>query len=319
MKALYACDLHGRTNLYEEMLTMAVSNDIGVVILGGDLFPTLIPNPLALINGRAEFQDDLRGQLRFVQDYLAPVLRSFQSAYPHIRIIYTPGNHDWIPAVNSLEDTLPNMMNMHGRIVPVEGVDVFGYACVTDSTFWVKDYARRDRKDDSYVPSKFAIVSDTDRLISSNDGEYALNEKSIEEDLADIPMHNPRHTICVFHCPPHDTGLDTLHNGKPIGSKSIRTFLEREQPMVSLHGHIHEAPYMSGIYHTRIGTTIAANPGHGPGSLHALVFDTADPLRTMTHSVFGRHIERVGLRERMPERRMRKIKAFIMDKVLRGK
>lgn len=318
MKALYTCDLHGRKNLYEEMMAMVVSSGAEIILLGGDLFPTLIPNPLALINGRAEFQDDLKCQFRFLEDYLIPLFRSFQSCRPGIRIMYTPGNHDWIPVVKRFEAMLPEAENIHSRVVTMNGIDVFGYACVTDSTFWVKDYARRDRKGDPYVPSKFAIVSDSDRLVSSPDGNYAMDEKSMEEELADIPVHDPGRTICIFHCPPHDTGLDTLHNGKPIGSRSIRALLEKEQPLLSLHGHIHEAPYMSGMYQTRIGKTIAANPGHGPNSLHALVFDTDDPLSTMTHSVFGQHVAPEGLRENMPERRMRKVKAFFMDRVLKG-
>lgn len=318
MKALYSCDLHGRINLYEQMLAMAVRHDVRAVFIGGDLFPTRIPPPLTLICGGAEFQVDLEGQFRFLEERLAPLLLSFQASHPQIHLVYTPGNHDWIPAVKRFEDIVPSAVNVHGQTLSIDGITVFGYACVTDSTFWVKDYARRDRKDDPHVPSKFAIVSDADRLVQSPHGAYALNERSMEEELEGVFFPDPERTVCVFHCPPHDTGLDTLHDGRSIGSRSIRAFLEIAQPLVSLHGHIHESPYMSGLYQTLIGKTVAVNPGHSPKVLHAIVFDTDDPAETMVHSVFGRHVAHKGPRPRMPDRCMRKIKAFFMDRVLRG-
>ncbi len=318
MKVLFTADLHGRRNLFEDMMEIALKERVDCIILGGDILPTLIPNPLALINGHADFQDDLKGQLRFVEDYLAPVFSSFQSSNPGIKTLYIPGNHGWIPAVESLIKALPHLVCIHGKIVYLDGLAFFGYACVTDSTFWVKDFARRDRKSDSPVPSKFAIVSDTDRLTVSPDGDYATKNPSIAEDLSGISFDNPAKTICVFHCPPYDTGLDTLHNYKPIGSRAIRDFLERTQPMVSLHGHIHESPYMSGVYKAQIGRCLAINPGQAPNRLHAVIFDTHDPGQTMIHTLFGRTMLHKGLYKNRPERFMRKIKAFFMDTVLRG-
>jgi uncharacterized protein len=318
MKVLFTADLHGRRNLIEEMMALALKERVHCIILGGDILPTLIPSPLALINGHGDFQDDLNGQLRFVEDYLAPAFSSFQSSNPGIKTLYIPGNHGWIPAVERLIKALPQLVCIHGKTVDLEGLAFFGYACVTDSTFWVKDYARRDCKNDSHVPSKFAIVSDTDRLRVSPDGEYAAKKPSIEEDLSGVSFDNPARTICVFHCPPYNTGLDTLHNNRSIGSRAIRGFLERTQPMMSLHGHIHESPYMSGVYQTRIGNCLAINPGQAPNRLHAVIFDTHDPAQTMIHTVFGRSMPHEVLRKRRPERFMRKIKAFFMETVLRG-
>ena len=318
MKVFFTADLHGRLNLVEEMLELARKEAVHCIILGGDILPTLIPNPLALINGHADFQDDLKGQLHFVDDYLAPVFASFQSSNPGIKILYIPGNHGWIPAVERLIKALPKLECIHGRTVCLDDHAFFGYACVTDSTFWVKDYARRDLKHDPHVASKFAIVSDTDRLRVSPDGEYAAKNQSIEEDLSGVSFDKPAKTICVFHCPPYNTGLDTLHNNKPIGSRAIRDFIERTQPMMSLHGHIHESPYMSGIYQTRIGNCLAVNPGQAPSRLHAVIFDTQDPADSMIHTLFDRTMSHEDMHKRRPERFMRKIKAFFMDTVLKG-
>lgn len=78
---------------------------------------------------------------------------------------------------------------------------------------------------------------------------------------------------CIFnmHCPPFDSGLDIcpildenlkvksdiagIQEG-PAGSRSVRTAIEKYQPLLGLHGHIHES---RGI--KEIGRTRCMNPG----------------------------------------------------------
>jgi len=42
----------------------------------------------------------------------------------------------------------------------------------------------------------------------------------------------------------------------PVGSTAVRQAIEEYQPLVSLHGHIHESPAAN-----RIGRTLCINPG----------------------------------------------------------
>src|SRR3712207_680799 len=79
----------------------------------------------------------------------------------------------------------------------------------------------------------------------------------------------PEKAIYNFHCPPYGTGLDDApeltkdlrpkHGGRsivPVGSKAVKEAIEKGQPALSLHGHIHEARG-----NTRIGRTLCINPG----------------------------------------------------------
>ena len=72
-----------------------------------------------------------------------------------------------------------------------------------------------------------------------------------------------------FHAPPYGTGLDEApaldenlrptHGGavmKPVGSTAVREAILKYQPVLSVHGHIHES---KGV--TRIGRTLVLNPG----------------------------------------------------------
>jgi uncharacterized protein len=78
-------------------------------------------------------------------------------------------------------------------------------------------------------------------------------------------------TVFNLHCPPYGTTLDVapkltadlqvvMRGGQPllvhVGSSAVRTFVERHQPLLSLHGHIHESRAVE-----KVGLTTCVNPG----------------------------------------------------------
>ena len=100
---------------------------------------------------------------------------------------------------------------------------------------------------------------------------------SIQKDLAkDLFTENPDKTIYVFHSPPNDTNLDQIQTNIHVGSYAIREFIEKHQPFLTLHGHIHETVDVSGQFTDKIGNTICMAPGnHNVGDkLALLVIDT---------------------------------------------
>ncbi len=288
MKLLCTSDLHGRINLYNEAFALAHRLHVGALLIGGDLFPTQLKRPSRLLTGTFDFHATVGAQLEFIEGYLAPALERFHDRSPETRILYVPGNHDWSRAVQYLQELGTEATCIHNTVTTVDDLIFLGYGCVTDSTFWVKDYVRRDREQDTYVPSRYPMVSSVTGVHASPEGEYALGRPSIAQELACLPIGDPRRTVCLFHCPPFDTGLDTLYTGSPIGSRAIRDFLLERQPRLSLHGHIHESPYISGSCQATLDATLALNPGHLPQRLHAMILDTDDPEGTLIHSVFGR-------------------------------
>ncbi len=67
------------------------------------------------------------------------------------------------------------------------------------------------------------------------------------------PLHNrkiPR--IFISHVPPFNTAVDTLHNGRHVGSKALRAIIEHYQPELCITGHIHEAKGTDTINNTPI-------------------------------------------------------------------
>ena len=84
-------------------------------------------------------------------------------------------------------------------------------------------------------------------------------------------VRDPRRSVFMIHVPPYDSGstplpCSTRTCGRPIsagdvlrgpvGSKAVRQIIETYQPVLSVHGHIHEAGGEK-----RIGDTLCINPG----------------------------------------------------------
>jgi Icc-related predicted phosphoesterase len=92
-----------------------------------------------------------------------------------------------------------------------------------------------------------------------------------------------RPAILNVHDPPHGSGLDLAlkltpdlrvvtaggePQREPVGSRAVRETIERVQPVISLHGHIHESRAAA-----TIGRTVCVNPGstYGEGVLQGVL------------------------------------------------
>ena len=73
----------------------------------------------------------------------------------------------------------------------------------------------------------------------------------------------------------------------PLEAGSSGNSSKKNQPYLTLHGHIHEAPSRSGSYWEKIGNTVCINPGQATRDLHAVTFELEDVLNTIDHTIFG--------------------------------
>ncbi|NIO23149.1 MAG: hypothetical protein GTN38_03945 [Candidatus Aenigmarchaeota archaeon] len=173
------------------------------------------------------------GQKFFLESYLVPRLKEFRKHFGK-PVFIMMGNDDFESNVRILRRLSRQRIirKLHARYYKMNGFNIAGYPFVNPTPFLLKDWEK--------------------------------TEEEIGKDLETLSKNiNPKKTIYVFHAPPFGTKLDMLHNREHKGSRAIADFIKREQPLLSLHGHIHESPEVSGVTKQRIGKTLCVNPGNG--------------------------------------------------------
>jgi Icc-related predicted phosphoesterase len=279
MKILFTSDLHGHRHLYREITIQAEKENIGAVLLGGDLLPR-----------EGHDEGSLKTQRSFIREEIRPFLLRLKDTLD-ASVCIVLGNNDWAAMLSQFRELeKEGLLNiLHQNIFHLtEDMVVVGYPFVPPTPFSPKDFEKRDLKND---PPRSTVRYP---VISSNGGIHRIDEikhfsglPSIEEDLYALYLDKPvKITICVFHAPPNDTMLDRAYDGQPLGSKAVRKFIENRQPDVTLHGHIHESPAVSGSYWQRIGKTFSINPGQSGQHLSAVIFDSDNPEKTIRHTLY---------------------------------
>jgi Icc-related predicted phosphoesterase len=162
------------------------------------------------------------------------------------------GGNDDIWEIDDVIDASPNVTFGEGRLIDLGGFHLVSMGW-TNPTPW-------------------------NTFREAPEGELAAKIEAVANLVPDMER-----AIFNFHAPPYGTGLDeapaldaTLrptHGGavmKPVGSTSVRDAIDRYQPMLSVHGHIHES---RGI--KKMGRTLAINPGsvYGDGVLQGALLE----------------------------------------------
>ncbi len=280
----FASDLHGRVDRYRKLFDVAAREHPAAILLGGDLLPSgFAPLPRRGAPAGAEAEDE-----DFIHRVLAAGFSSLRDrlgdGYPRVFLIL--GNDD--PRIEEsalLQAGAAGLWEyIHDRHASHEGTDVFGYACVPPTPFLLKDWERYDVS--RYVDPGCCSPEEGWRSVpaAANDVKFGTIEQDLARLAGDLPLDR---SVWLFHAPPHDTALDragldgVMVDHVPldvhVGSIAIRRFIERRQPLVTLHGHIHESARLTGCWQNRLGRTLALSAAHDGPELALVRFDPQAP------------------------------------------
>ncbi len=276
--AFHVSDLHGRTARYRALWERIAAETPAAVFLGGDL----LPHGMDLSWSEGEVTGT------FVNAFLAPGFRELRdrlgAAYPHVFLIL--GNDDPHAAeADVIEGQREELWRyVHGRRVPWGGREVCGYNCIPPSPFLLKDWERYDVS--RYVDP--GCVSPEEGRRSDDRSARDVRWTTIRDDLAELATGaDAANLVCLFHAPPYDSALDLADiAGKMvdhvpvdphIGSIAVREFLQDVQPLVSLHGHVHESARLTGAWRQGYGRSVALSAAHDGPELCLVRFDPDDP------------------------------------------
>ncbi len=272
----FVSDLHGYLLLYQKLFRLIVTEQPEVVLLGGDLLPSVRDYPGDMVE-----QNFIQSVL---QDGFNAINEKLSSNYPKVLLIL--GNDD--PQIEEKElvegEALGLWRNIHMRKIECGEFTIYGYACVPPTPYMLKDWER-------YDVSQFVDLG----CISPEEGwrtvpvlPNVIRHTTIQSDLDHLTNNiDLSRAIFLFHAPPHQTALDRVAlDGKTIenipldihaGSIAIRRFIEKRQPQITLHGHIHESARLTGSWREKIGRTWVFSAAHDGAELALVRFDPAKP------------------------------------------
>jgi len=283
MKCLYTSDLHGEIYLYQELLELAQSSSAEIIAIGGDLLPSFPPTK--------RYEDMIPNQKIFIDQFLLPFFKKVIETTDVNQFFLVPGNWD-LAYPHLFKKPAEGLIDLDRKIHRLRnGYEIIGYPFVPPTPFRPKDYERMDDSNAPWPPQKNPSYVRTslqnDELTAIDPHLYLRTKETIQEDLNQLPKPlSPKRSIYIMHSPPYRTRLDLIQGGLSAGSRSIRAFIERDQPLLTLHGHIHESVQLSGTYFDWIGDTLSVNPGQLISNrLHAITFKLEEIKKTLTHTI----------------------------------
>jgi Icc-related predicted phosphoesterase len=261
----FSSDLHGHKDRYQKLFQAITEGLPDAVFLGGDILPSASH---MLSSHDSE-------HVEFVTDYLVKKLRQMRKElnkeFPRIFIIL--GNDDGRSVEASIFAAAAEGLweYVHNRKVLFRDYAVFGYSYIPPTPFLLKDWEKYDisqHVDPGCVSPEEGLRSFP---VSNNYAKYS----TIKKDLDQLTQNeNFDKAIFLFHAPPYKSKLDRAAlDGKVIdhipldvhvGSIAIQRFIKTHQPLLTLHGHVHESSRLTGSWRDCIGKTnvfTAANDG----------------------------------------------------------
>jgi uncharacterized protein len=300
----FATDLHGSEVCFRKFVAAAGFYGADLLVLGGDLTGKFVAPIVERPDGRfsaERFGEETVLEERNVARFEAECARQGlyarrMTAAAYARYAADPAAADELFAQLMRERLVAWLAYARERL---DSTDVkIVTAPGNDDPFEIDDVIREHGGDRALLlEGEIYDVAPGHQMLNtgwSNPTPWHTHREAPEDELARRieamagRLERPGSSIFNIHVPPYDTGLDTAPEldesltvvtsmgaqlSGPAGSTAVRDALERHQPLVSLHGHIHEA---GGV--VRLGRTVAINAGseYGEGVLRGVLVTVGD-------------------------------------------
>ena len=289
VKILFATDVHGSDIVFKKFINAGLIYGVDAFIIGGDITGKALHPIVDLGNGRYEYEG-----------------REYSDIKPVIEEIRSKGEYYVIVSKEEYEEMKNNKKLVDEAFKRAITEVILGWDRIASEKLKDKKtpiYINLGNDDPEYL---FDVLKQTENFVVTegevidikghemisfgyvNPTPWNTPRELPEEELYKrletevSKLKNVERAIFNFHAPPINTNLDNAplldSNLKPVikggmivythvGSISVRKIIEKYQPLVGLHGHIHESKGFD-----KIGRTMVFNPGseYDAGILHAL-------------------------------------------------
>jgi Icc-related predicted phosphoesterase len=302
-RILYGSDFHGSDAVFSKFLAAGIQYKANALMVGGDVTGKAM---IAVIHdGGGRYEAELFGETK--KAATPDGLRALQKSISHV------GFYPIVLDKDEAEDLEGNPAKMGARFEHEMCQRVREWMQLAEEKLTplkMQLYFMAGNDDLASVDEvigEFQTIRNPDMRHFEMEGGYEvvglsnanltpwLCARDVAEDVLTSKLgelagmiRQPEHAIAMLHVPPYASGLDTcpeldknlkiITQGgqvvmKAAGSPAVKAFIEKVQPMLSLHGHIHESPG-----HLRNGRTLMINAGseYAEGIMKAAIVNLED-------------------------------------------
>jgi Icc-related predicted phosphoesterase len=283
-RLFYASDIHGSEKCFLKFINAGKFYKADALVLGGDITGKMIV-PLIYRDGKhhARFLGrDFSAETEEEAKEIEKTIR-MNGFYP---IRMEPDEHEHMqndePARQAMIDRLVLQSVERWIDIAETRLTGTGIRCFINAGNDDEDYVDEALKKSSVVENHEGGIVDLNENLQmivcgfSNrtpfDSPRELDEPELETYINNIvgKVKDPSSAVFTLHVPPFNSGLDSapmLKDGgivtkgghtvmAPVGSTAVRRVIEQSQPLLALHGHVHESRATK-----TIGRTLCINPG----------------------------------------------------------
>ena len=307
MKIFFATDIHGSEICWRKFLNAAAFYKCDMVVLGGDVTGKVMVPILAYqgyweltyggerirLETRAEL-DDIQRKIRDRGSYptvLAPdeldALKTEDQVDRRFTMEMTRGLDRWLDMADTKlrSGQIPCILNGGND-------DIWEIDDIIEASPTVSFAENKILDIGGFYLASMGWTNPTPWNTFREAPEDVLATK-IDAVVASIP--DMSRAVFNFHAPPYGTGLDEAPSldenmrpvlggavMKPVGSTAVKAAIQKYQPVLSVHGHIHES---KGV--CRLGRTLTMNPGssYSDGVLQGAVLDLNEKKGKVTRYI----------------------------------
>jgi Icc-related predicted phosphoesterase len=301
VRMCFVTDIHGSERCFKKFLNAGRFYDVRHLILGGDITgKTMIPIERANGGWRATYGDHKYEDLTESERAELEQLIRDNGQYPvvgerdELAERFSPEQRDQT-FENVVVASIRRWMDLAQTRLAGSGIRC--YVTPGNDDFWAIDDALRESEVVEYVEGRCVRLDENHEMVTTGysnitpwNSPRELDEPELSARLEEMFTHveDSSNLIAVLHPPPRATELDQapvideqfrvqssageVRMG-PVGSSAVRDFIEQHQPLLALHGHVHESKGAE-----TIGRTLCINPGseYSSGVLNCAVVSLFD-------------------------------------------
>ncbi len=268
MKLLAVTDIHQMISKWKELVKICKEKKPEVVAIAGDLFPK---------------DTYIIGQLSFMKHFSKYIKQIKSNGCEVVVVLGNDDNQNLIPQMeqgdkDGLWHYIPE------KVIEIGGHEFVGMPWVPDYPFGYKYWCRGDsphslRIEECQLTEPVLVNKDNNFETIPDYKKYLKEHKTIWESLTETAakVKNMNKSIWLIHCPPASLELDFCARGARVGSPAVKKFIDDYQPLLTIHGHIHESPEYNGKkwFHKQNNTT-AIQCGQVSMRLHYTMIELMD-------------------------------------------